>query len=127
MTFAENSFHSTIKPAKKVGGSAPLTLNRAANYVHLSNHPTTADRGATTTIGINRGLSDDEVLVWGDFPAGGRAFGAALSMPKPSLWAATLFKQALIARGIKVEGEARGRDARAAEGDRFDPQKAIEI
>ncbi|HXM49451.1 MAG TPA: D-alanyl-D-alanine carboxypeptidase/D-alanyl-D-alanine-endopeptidase [Pyrinomonadaceae bacterium] len=127
LTVDENSFDLTITPAKKVGDSATLTLNRAANYVHLSNHTTTADRGAMTTIGINRGLADDEVLVWGEFPAGGRAFGAALSMPKPSLWAATLFKQALIARGIKVEGEARGRDSRAAEGDRFDLQKAFEI
>ena len=127
LTVDENNFDLTITPAKKVGDSATLTLNRAANYVHLSNHTTTADRGAMTTIGINRGLSDDEVLVWGDFPAGGRAFGAALSMPKPSLWAATLFKQALIARGIKVEGEARSRDSRAADGDRFDLQKAFEI
>jgi D-alanyl-D-alanine carboxypeptidase/D-alanyl-D-alanine-endopeptidase (penicillin-binding protein 4) len=127
LTVDENSFDLTIAAAKKVGDNATLTLNRAANYVHLSNHTTTAESGAGTTIGINRGLSDNEVLVWGDFPVGGRAFGAALSMPKPSLWAATLFKQALIARGIKVEGEASSRDFRAAEGDKFDPQKAFEI
>jgi D-alanyl-D-alanine carboxypeptidase/D-alanyl-D-alanine-endopeptidase (penicillin-binding protein 4) len=48
-------------------------------------------------------------------------------MPKPSLWAATLFKQALIARGIKVEGEASNRDFRAAADGVFDPQKAFEI
>ena len=48
-------------------------------------------------------------------------------MPKPALWAATLFKAALIARGIKVAGEARSRDFRAADSDKFDPQKAFEI
>ncbi len=127
LTVDENSFDLTITPAKKVGDSATLTLNRAANYVHLINHTNTVERDAATTIGIDRRLSDNELLVWGDFPAGGRAFGAGLSIPKPSLWAATLFKQILIARGIKVEAAARTRDSRAAETDKFDPQKAFEI
>jgi len=91
------------------------------------NHTATAERDATTTIGINRGLSDKELVVWGDFPVNGRAFSAFLSVPGPALWAATLFREALIARGIKVEGEARTRDARVAESDKFDPQKAVEI
>ncbi len=127
LTVDENSFDLTITPAKKVGDNALLTLNRAANYIHLSNHTATVGRDATTTIGINRGLSDNELLVWGDFPVGGRGFGAALSMPRPSLWAAILFRQALIARGIKVEGEAGSRDFRVAEREKFDPQNAFEI
>ncbi len=48
-------------------------------------------------------------------------------MPRPSLWAAILFRQALIARGIKVEGEAGSRDFRVAEREKFDPQNAFEI
>ena len=127
LTVNENSVELTIAPANKVGSSAMLTLNRGANYFHLTNHTTTAEPAATTTIGINRGLSDNELLVWGDFPVGGRAFSAFLSVPTPARWAATLFKEALIARGIKVEGEARSRDFRVAESDKFDPQKVFEI
>ncbi len=123
----ENSLELTIAPAKRVGSSATLTLNRETDYLHLTNHTTTAARDATTTVGINRGLSDNELLVWGDFPVGGRSFSASLSVPKPALWAATLFKEALIARGIKVDGEARSRDFRVAESEKFDPQKAFEI
>lgn len=127
LTVDENSVELTIAPANKVGGSATLTLDRGANYLHLTNHTTTAERDATTTIGINRGLSDNELLVWGDFPIGGRPFSASLSVPKPALWAATLFKAALVARGIKVAGDARSRDFRLAGSDKFDPQKAIEL
>ena len=58
LTVDENSVELTIAPAGKVGSSATLTLNRGANYLHLTNHTTTAERDATTTIGINRGLSD---------------------------------------------------------------------
>jgi D-alanyl-D-alanine carboxypeptidase/D-alanyl-D-alanine-endopeptidase (penicillin-binding protein 4) len=123
----ENSLELTITPANKIGSSATLTLNRATNYLHLTNNTITVARDATTTIGINRGLSDNELKVWGDFPLGGRSFSAFLSVPNPALWAATVFKEALIARGIKVDGEARSRDFRVAESEKFDPQKAFEI
>jgi len=127
LTIDENSVELTIAPANKIGSSATVTIDRGGDYLHLTNHTKTAERDATTTIGINRGLSDHELLVWGDFPLGGRPFNAFLSVPKPSLWAATLFKGALIARGVKIEGEARSRDFRVAGSDKFDPQQAFEL
>ena len=127
LTVDENSLELKIAPADKPGAAATLTLNRKTNYLNLTNNTTTRPRDAPTTIGINRGLSDGELRVWGDFPIGGRSFTAYLSVPNPALWAATLFREALIARGIKVGGEARSRDFRVAEREEFDPQKAIEL
>lgn len=127
LTLDDNSVELRISPDNKIGNAATLTLNREAGYLHLINNTTTVGRDATTTIGINRGLSDHELRVWGDFPTGGRSFTAYLSVPNPALWAATLFKEALIARGIKVDGEARSRDFRVAENEKFDPQKAVEL
>ena len=127
LTVDENSFELTISPANKSGAAAGVAINRNTGFVHLTNNTTTAERDVTTTIGINRGLTDNEVRVWGEFPVSGRAFSAFLSIHNPALWAATLFKQALIARGIKVDGEPRSRDFRVAETDKFDPQKAIEL
>jgi len=127
LTIDENSFELTIAPGNKVGSAAALVLNRDTGYVHLANDTATAERDVTTTIGINRGLSNNELRVWGDFPVGGRSFSAFLSVHNPALWAATLFKQALIARGIKVDGEARSRGFRVNEKDRFDPQKSFEL
>jgi D-alanyl-D-alanine carboxypeptidase/D-alanyl-D-alanine-endopeptidase (penicillin-binding protein 4) len=127
LTIDGNSLELKIAPADKVGSAASLTLSRETRYLHLINKTMTVARDTPTTIGINRGLSDNELKVWGDFPNGGRAFTAYLSVPDPALWAATLFKEALIARGIKVDGEARSRDFRVAESEKFDPQKAVEI
>ena len=127
LTLDDNSLELKISPDNKIGNAATLTLNRSANYLHLINNTRTVARDATTTIGINRGLSDHELRVWGDFPIGGRPFTAYLSIPNPALWAATVFKEALIARGIKVDGEARSRDFRVAETEKFDPQKAVEL
>ena len=127
LTVDENSFELTISPANKSGSAANLAITRNTGFVHLTNNTATTQRDATTTIGINRGLTDNEVRVWGEFPVSGRAFSAFLSIHNPALWAATLFKQALIARGIKVDGEARSRDFRVAETEKFDPQKATEL
>ena len=105
----------TIAPGSKSGNAAAVKLQRENRYFHLTNNTTTGDRAAPASIGINRGLSDNEIRVWGEFPAGGRGFTAYLSIYNPALWSATLFKEALRAQGITVDGEPRSRDFRAAE------------
>lgn len=127
LSIDENSVEVTIGPATKQGSTANVVINPNSSPLHLLNETKTGEAGETTSIGIMRQLSGNDLRVWGDFPVNGRAFSAFLSVHDPSLWAATLFKQALIARGIKVTGEARTRDFRMAETDKFDPQKTMEL
>ncbi len=123
----ENTVEVTIAPSNKKGSNASVVVTPNENYVHLTNNATTADGDAPATIGIIRDLSSNEVRVWGDFPVAGHAFSAFLSVHDPALWAATLFKQALVSRGIKVSGDVRSRDFRVARNDKFDPQKSFEL
>lgn len=127
LSIDENSVEVTMSPAAKKGESANVIVTPNQNFVRLTNNATTGEPNAITTIGIIRGLSDNNVRVWGNFPVDGRAFSAFLSVHDPPLWAATLFRQALTARGIKVDGGVRSRDFRTAETDKFDPQKAFEL
>lgn len=127
LSIDENSIEVTMSPASKKGESANVIVTPNQNFVRLTNTATTGEPDTITTIGIMRGLSDNNLRVWGGFPVGGRAFSAFISVHDPAMWAATLFKQALIARGIKVNGEVRSRDFRAPEGDKFDPQKGVEL
>lgn len=127
LTINANAINLTIAPASRLGDPATLKLERASDFIHLINGTTTVERSVPTTIGIYRGVSDNDVRVWGEFPVGGRSFGAYLSVHNPAQWAARLFKEALVARGIKVDGETRSRDFRVAETAKFDPQKAVEI
>jgi len=126
LSIDENSVEVTIAPAKQ-GSNATVVVNPNSSPVHLTNNTMTGARDATTSIGIMRDLSGNELHVWGDFPVDGHAFSAFLSVHDPALWAATLFKQALISRGIKVDGEAVAHDFRARNSDKFDPQKAFEL
>lgn len=123
----ENTVEVTMGPAAKVGDNASVVVSPNQNYIKLINTGTTADREAPTSIGIMRDLSDNDVHVWGEFPTGGRAFSAFLSVHQPALWTATIFRQALIARGIKVDGESRSRDFRSADKEKFYPEKAFEL
>jgi serine-type D-Ala-D-Ala carboxypeptidase/endopeptidase (penicillin-binding protein 4) len=127
LTIDENSVEVTIAPAKKGGSAASVVVNPDDKYVRLTNNTTTGARDAITSIGIQRGLSNNELQVWGEFPASGRSFSAFLSVHDPALHAATIFKRLLTARGIQVEGDARSRDFRVAESDRVDPRTAVEL
>ena len=123
----ENTVEVTIAPANKKGSAASVVVTPNENYVRLINNANTADGDAPTTIGIIRDLSNNDIRVWGDFPVAGHAFSAFLSVHDPALWAATLFRQALISRGIKVGGDVRSHDFRVPENERFDPQKSFEL
>jgi len=128
LTIGGNEIGLTIIPSAKTGEPATLKLEPETDYVRLLNETQTVERGKPSTIGINRGLSDNVIRVWGDFPLGGSGFRARLSVHKPALWAAQLFREALRARGIAVEGEAETRDARGIkENERLDAQRAVEL
>lgn len=122
-----NEIDLTITPADTIGKPARVALNKSGDYFHIVNNVATVDRGVVPRVGINRGLADNEVVVWGAFPAGGRGFGARLSVHNPALWAATLFRNALAARGIIIDGQPGSRDFRKVESERFDPQQFIEL
>src|SRR5215471_6962053 len=126
LSIDENSVEVTIAPAKE-GGNASVLVNPNSSPVHLTNTTKTGERDETTSIGIIRDLSSNEVRVWGDFPVNGHAFSAFLSIHDPAAWAANLFRQALVSRGVKVTGYGRSRDFRVDRAGMLDPEKSFEI
>ena len=128
LSINDNGINLSITPSGKSGEAASIRLKPETAFVRVENATQTAERGEIATIGITRGLSDNNVRVWGDFPAGGRGMSARLAVHQPALWAATLFRDALKRRGIEVEGEARMVDAREnKEGARLDPERSVEL
>lgn len=129
LSINDNEIEVVATPSTKPDEVASIKLKPETAYVQVKNDTNTAERGAPPTIGITRGLSDNQVRVWGDFPLGGRALSARLSVHQPALWAATLMREALKGRGITVEGVARSVDAREEEKGkkRIDPARAVEL
>ena len=127
LTVNGNEATLTITPGKP-NEAAAARVENDNGYFRLINDARTSARGSSLTIGVTRGLSDNNLRVWGDFPATGRSYSVRVSVHNPALWATTLFREELRARGISIGGETRTRDARStAPEELFDPQRAVEL
>jgi D-alanyl-D-alanine carboxypeptidase/D-alanyl-D-alanine-endopeptidase (penicillin-binding protein 4) len=123
-----NEVDVTVTPSGKAGEAAAVKLKPETDYVRVENDTETAPRDAVSTLGITRGLSDNNVRVWGDFPTGGRGSTVRLSVHRPALWAAQLFRDALKRRGIAIEGDASTIDDRDEDEEkRIDTTRAVEL
>jgi D-alanyl-D-alanine carboxypeptidase/D-alanyl-D-alanine-endopeptidase (penicillin-binding protein 4) len=122
-----NEIDVNILTPNKTDEPPVVNVSGTDGYVTLQNRMVTIKRGERLSIGIERGLSDNGVRVWGEFPLGSKGYGARLSLHNPALSAANLFVSALKAHGITIDGAAQSRDSRAPRSERFDPSRATEL
>ncbi|MDQ2974305.1 MAG: D-alanyl-D-alanine carboxypeptidase/D-alanyl-D-alanine-endopeptidase [Acidobacteriota bacterium] len=110
-------------------GEEPPVMRVSDNesQVIVQNRMINGKAGVRTTIGVHRGLSDNNIEVWGELAPGSKGFGARLSVHNPALWAAKLFFSALKTRGIEIAGQAQARNSRVAQSQRFDPTRSVEL
>lgn len=127
LSIDSNEVDVEIKPPDKSSEPFVAKLSREQGDLKITSAIATVKAGARLKVGIHRGLSDNNVHVWGEFPEGSPGFGARLSVHKPARLAADLFLAALKARSITVDGEARTRDFRVPAAQRFDPSRATEL
>jgi len=122
-----NSIDVNITPATKLNEQPKVVSTDADGYIQIANNLATVKRGEPIKIGVKRELSDNNVDVWGQYPVGAQSYGVSLSVHRPSLWAAKILLRELKAQGIRVDGDAKFRDARVPERDRFNPDGKVEI
>ncbi len=122
-----NSADISIRPAAKFGDKPGVVSNDNDGYVQVVNNLETVERKGKLRIGVHRGLSDNNVVVWGEVPLGAHGYGVSLSVHQPALWAARLFVRALREKGITVDGGVSSRDSRVAEQERFSPDGKQEL
>jgi len=127
LTINGNEVGVNLVPSAKSDGPPEARAAEPSAYVKVENRMGTGKPGVRPTIGVHRGLSNNNVRIWGEFPPGSKGFGARLSVHNPALWAATMFRDALKARGITVAGEVQLRDSRVAPSQRFNPSGAVEL
>lgn len=127
LTINGNSTDISVTSATKAGDQPVIAVNDSDNYLQVTNDMKTVAGGGKLKIGVHKGLTDNSVRVWGEFPLGGRGYGVNLSVHRPSHWAARLLLTKLKTAGISVSGTARWRDSRQAVDERFDPQGKKEL
>jgi len=128
LTVNTNSVDISVTPGKKIGEPATVVVNDSGTgYVQTTNNTATVKGSERFRIGVQRALSTNEVVVWGEVPVGASGYGASLSVHRPSLWAAHLFVRALQKQMITVGGSATSRNWRVPENQRFAPESKVEL
>lgn len=127
LSINENEIDVNVLPSAKSDTPPEVRANDPTGHVTIENRMGEGSSSARPTIGLYRGLSDNNVQVWGEFSAASKGFGARLSVHNPALWAAKFFLDALKKKGIAVVGQAQARNSRVPQNQRFDPARNVEL
>ena len=127
LTINANSIEVSITSASKINEQPKVEVNDFDGYIQTTNNLASVDSGEPLRIGVKREATDNNVIVWGQYPIGARGYGASLSVHQPSMWAAKIFLRTLRSHGISVDGEARYQDSHVAEKNRFNPEGKQEL
>ncbi len=106
----DNAVTFKVTPATRTGGSPVITVQPRTSYVTIVNHATTTSQG-TRRIGVNRPLGNNTVEFFGTIPRGGEKFEISIAIHDPAQFAASMLREALARRGIRVTGRIRRQDA----------------
>jgi len=107
LTFNENETELTLAADPANPGATAATWNPDVDYFTLDNRMTVAAPGAPAQPGIARDPGSMLVRAWGTAPAEG--LQVQLAVQDPAEFTAIAFKQALLGRGIAVNGGAEAR------------------
>lgn len=108
LTVNDNAVTFTVT-ATKDGAPPIISVQPRTSYVRVINHALTVGQGAKR-IGVNRPLDSNTVEFFGKIPRGEK-FEVNVAVHDPALFAATLLKEALLRRGIRISGKVIRQDA----------------
>ncbi len=107
LSFNENTIELTVTPDAATPGTTTAAWIPDVDYFTLDNSMTPAPPGQPANPGLDRRPGNMMVRAWGTVPAEG--FHAALTVDDPADFTAAAFKQALLSRGVTVNGSSVSR------------------
>jgi D-alanyl-D-alanine carboxypeptidase/D-alanyl-D-alanine-endopeptidase (penicillin-binding protein 4) len=124
LTAYDNSIEVTVSPGNKLGGAGIITITPDVGYVAVANYVQTVGAGGARDIGIERGLEDNTLVIWGTIPIKDNEFHSRVAIHKPAGFTAALFQAALNRVGIKIVGKTKIADSSLRSAARpADPEK----
>ena len=126
LTINDNLINYVVTPGRHVGESPTIKTTLSTGFPAIVNHATTV-AGGQTRIGVYRRLDTNIVEFFGTIPRGAKEFAVSIAVHDPASFAATLLKEALQRRGIRVRGRALQMDAIARVHKPFDASKLTEL
>lgn len=126
LTVNDNCVSFTITPAKKLGEKPAIAMQPHTAYVKIINNAKTVESGPVR-IRFNRPLDSNIVEFYGSIPQTTAKHQVNVAIHDPARYAATLLKEALARRKIRVLGKVGRLDAQARVAKPFDESKLTEV
>jgi serine-type D-Ala-D-Ala carboxypeptidase/endopeptidase (penicillin-binding protein 4) len=126
LTANDNVVTFTVTPARKLGEKPLIKVQPETKYARIVNNATTA-AGGQPRIGVNRPLNSNEVEFFGTIPRRASEVTINIAIHNPAVFTATLLREALARRRIRLRGRIERRDANARVAEPFSEAKMTEI
>ena len=114
LQYNEDVAELVVSPSATAGEPAIVRLSAGSGFT-LLNRAVTAAPGSAETIDYKRHIDMPVLEVTGTIPAAGQSVTRAVAVVNPTVFFAQALKDALIAQGVSVSGEAVDLDDVAAE------------
>lgn len=111
LTINENTLGMRLAPAEDIGAPVIADWLPGDDFLDLENEAVTSAAGTQQTLRIMRVPGGQTVQLTGRVPQNAPARTYALSSPEPAQIAAARLARLLEARGVRIDGEVKGRHA----------------
>jgi len=116
LSINDNAIDLTIRPGPTDGAPVSIVTGPAnASFITIVNRATTSPKEFARTLQIYRGLGANTLEITGTLPLGDAGFRGGVAIPDPALAFVSMLRDALAARGVKIEGRVRTVDARSGQ------------
>jgi D-alanyl-D-alanine carboxypeptidase/D-alanyl-D-alanine-endopeptidase (penicillin-binding protein 4) len=113
LTVNDNAIDLTVRPGSKAGAAVSITSGPpATSFMTIINRATTTAKGTRSDLRIHRGLGANTMEISGTVAVGDDGFTGGVAIPDPALAFVAMLRDALIKRGVKIDGRLRTVTAR---------------
>ena len=109
LTISDNVVYLNLFPGAAAGDPTTVSFSPSVGDWQIENTARTSAPDTQPSLGVDRQPGSKTVRIFGTTPAAGNGAHLALAMEDPAAFAASAFRQMLIARGVQVNGEAIAR------------------
>jgi len=128
LSINDNAIDLNVKPGASLGAPVIITTGPpAASFMTIVNRAVTSARGSTGALRIYRGLGANSLEITGSLPLGDAGFVGGIALPDPALAFVSMLRDALIKRGVKIDGRVRTVTARSGASIVPDPLAGLTV
>jgi D-alanyl-D-alanine carboxypeptidase/D-alanyl-D-alanine-endopeptidase (penicillin-binding protein 4) len=114
LTINDNAIDLIVRPGERAGAPVVITTGPpATSFMTIVNRATTTARGSKSDLNIHRSLGSNTLEISGSLAIGDNGFTGGVAIPDPALAFVTTLRDALIKRGVKIDGRLRTVNARS--------------